>query len=445
MGEKFELKPEEVEILQELENLIGKTIPRVEDIGESTFGIKIVNKHIIQLKIHGRVLEKRGKKLRVLPESIGNLKSLRLLYLPYNFIKEIPESIGNLTSLRYLNFRSNKIKLVPESIGNLKSLEILILDGNNLTTNLPESIGNLISLKELYLKGSQLTMLPESIGNLISLRYLSLDNNQLTTLPESLGDLSSLKILWLSENQLISLPESIGNLNSLETLSLARNNLTSLPESFKNLTSLKSLFLWQTKIKNLPKSLIQLNSLQTLRWGEVQLGDVKELISIEESVSPRSAMMIELKNTKAFKTREKRDNVSLRRSVMKEIKQTMPSVKEGSYLKKPNENEIKARETERLRRIEELKEIETELKKTQQVKFLASIPELENIKQYAQLSGQSQSEFIRTAIRDKISSLETQLKNKSFETQKEIQKNRLSFEELKKIRELLERFDKREK
>ena len=81
-----------------------------------------------------------------------------------------------------------------------------------------------------------------------------------------------------------------------------------------------------------------------------------------------------------------------------------------------------------------LKEVEKVLKKTQQVKFLASITESDNIKYYAQISRQSQSEFIRTAIRDKIRLIEAQSSEKSFNELEDIQEDKLSSEELKKTR-----------
>ena len=91
-----------------------------------------------------------------------------------------------------------------------------------------------------------------------------------------------------------------------------------------------------------------------------------------------------------------------------------------------------------------LKEVEKVLKKTQQVKFLASITESDNIKYYAQISRQSQSEFIRTAIRDKIRLIEAQSSEKSLNELEDIQEDKLSSEELKKIRKALERLEKKE-
>jgi Leucine-rich repeat (LRR) protein len=342
---KNDLKLEEAEVLRELEELIGKPIPRIgriEDIKDSTICVGIDGDHITSLRLDGKEFPKRGMKtLRTLPESIGNLTSLRSLFLLNHNLITIPESLGNLTSLRYLSFKSNKLETIPESIGNLKFLEYLILDNNPLKS-IPESIGNLSLLKELYLAGTKLTMLPKCIGNLSSLRYLSLENNQLTTLPVSIGNLSLLNTLLLGENRLEVLPETIGNLKSLRVLKLVGNDLTTLPGSFKNLTSLKSLFLWRNKIKKLPYSVIHLTSksLHTLQWDDSE-EPITDKASVE--VSP----------------------ITLRASLMSELKEAIPSHTNGSYLEKLDEEEIKKREEEKRKRIAELERIKQSITEAQ--------------------------------------------------------------------------------
>jgi leucine-rich repeat protein SHOC2 len=168
-----------------------------------------------------------GNQLTNLPESIGSLSSLNLLYLSHNQLTSLPESIGNLSNLTWLKLGKNKLTSLPESIGSLSNLTNLYLENNQLT-RLPESIGNLSNLTELDLTGNQLTSLPESIGKLSNLTELNLSNHQLTTLPESIGNLSSLGWLDLSHNQLTNLPESISNLSSLMRLDLTGNPLVDL-------------------------------------------------------------------------------------------------------------------------------------------------------------------------------------------------------------------------
>ncbi|MFX0082433.1 MAG: hypothetical protein ACFE94_11855 [Candidatus Hodarchaeota archaeon] len=148
---------------------------------------------------------------------------------------------------------------------------------------------------------------------------------------------------------------------------------------------------------------------------------------------------------KDSKSEESPSPVTLRSAVMSEIKETLPSVRNGSYLKKPDEEEIKAREIEKEKRKEELKEVEKAFRKTKQVKFLVSVAELNNIKYYAQIFNQTKSEFIRSAIRDKIKLMEAQLSEKGLSEFDVKQEDKLSLEELKKIRKALEKLEKNEK
>lgn len=211
-------------IFDELKGTIG-TIPLVEEIERETFGIKIDNDNIVGIGLF-------CCRLKALPESIGNLKSLQKLRLESNQLETLPESIGGLESLQELRLEENQIKTIPESIGNLSLLKELDLENNQLTT-LPESIGNLKSLQELWLGDNQLTNLPESIGNLKSLKVLIVEGNQLKTLPESIGNLKSLQTLVIGNNPLRTLPKSIVYLKSLKKIILSSDQLTCLPESLK--------------------------------------------------------------------------------------------------------------------------------------------------------------------------------------------------------------------
>ncbi|NVM37451.1 MAG: GTP-binding protein [Candidatus Lokiarchaeota archaeon] len=83
--------------------------------------------------------------------------------------------------------------------------------------------------------------------------------------------------------------------------------------------------------------------------------------------------------------------------------------------------------------------IQKALKKSYQVKFLVTSKELEEIKRFVRLSHQTQSEFIRTAIWEKIRLINTPSMIENSIKNKEIVKDTLRLDELKKIRELLER------
>lgn len=97
--------------------------------------------------------------------------------------------------------------------------------------------------------------------------------------------------------------------------------------------------------------------------------------------------------------------IQLRKDVLGEIKATLPKHDKGKYLEKLSEDITKEREAAWDLRKKELEEVEKAIR-DKQVKFLATENELDEIKKSANLDHKSQSEFIRSAIWEKISSLE---------------------------------------
>jgi len=291
MSNKWGVKSEQAEVLLELENKIGESIPLVEDLEGGENGAKTVEGNIIVLRLDLSTLEsvrkiesviqlgieKNINQTKSLPESIGNLKSLQELDLRSIELNILPESLGNLQSLKKLAIRCPKVPSLPESIGELSSLQALDLSANNLTT-LPDSIGNLRSLQKLNLSDCNvLKSIPESIGDLKRLQKLELTRCfSLETLPNSIGDLKSLQVLNLKLCiNLKSIPEELGNLQSLIELNMCRlPKIETLPESIGNLKSLQNLLLgferpstfeifkskYSTKVEKVMKQLKKFNN-----------------------------------------------------------------------------------------------------------------------------------------------------------------------------------------
>ena len=166
-----------------------------------------------------------------IPETLGQLKSLKSLHLSYNYLAgPIPETLGQLKSLKSLHLSYNYLAgPIPETLGQLSNLHLLDLSNNQLMGVIPETLGQLNNLESLYLFDNQLTgPIPEALGQLNSLKTLSLSGNQLTgPIPETLGQLDSLWILDLSDNQLTGpIPKTLGQLENLRSLYLSGNLLT---------------------------------------------------------------------------------------------------------------------------------------------------------------------------------------------------------------------------
>src|SRR3972149_6770781 len=81
------------------------------------------------------------------------------------------EIILRAINLTDLNESGNQLTSLPDSIGQLTNLRLVYVDNNQLTS-LPDSIGQLTNLQKLFVDNNQLTSLPDSIGQLTNLQVL---------------------------------------------------------------------------------------------------------------------------------------------------------------------------------------------------------------------------------------------------------------------------------
>eukprot|EP00439_Symbiodinium_sp_Y106_P081479 s3234_g20.t1 len=159
-----------------------------------------------------------------LPNSCGELGSLRRLEATGCLLETLPSSFPSLRSLEKLDISRNKLRMLPDDWGQLRSLKRLAISGNRLQ-HLPESFGDLISLQTCHLNANELTKLPESFGRLQALEELCLAENCLTVLPSSFAQLIELRCAVLTRNRLASLHEDVWKLPNLQTLVLDGNSL----------------------------------------------------------------------------------------------------------------------------------------------------------------------------------------------------------------------------
>lgn len=126
------------------------------------------------------------------------------LRLMFNNIKgELPETIGNLKNLRILEMSFNKINGdLPTTLRNLNKLEVLAFNGNEITGTIPASIGEISNLKQLHLSSNKLTgSVPDSMNNLSELEVFNVfDNNLSGTLPHTFATHRHLTELMVAEN-----------------------------------------------------------------------------------------------------------------------------------------------------------------------------------------------------------------------------------------------------
>ncbi|XP_050257399.1 disease resistance protein RPV1-like isoform X20 [Quercus robur] len=223
---------------------------------------------ICSLKLLERLDLSRCSNFDNLPENLGNLKGLKMLYLSGTAIKELPSSIDGLTTLTSLTLNDCKnLVCLPSTICSLKLLERLDLSRCSNFDNLPENLGNLKGLKELNLSGTSIKELPSSIDGLTALTSLTLqDCENLVCLPSTICSLKLLECLDLYGcSNFDNLPENLGNLKGLKNLHLSGTAIKELPSSIDGLTTLTSLTLNDCKnLVCLPSIICSLNSLERL-------------------------------------------------------------------------------------------------------------------------------------------------------------------------------------
>ncbi|XP_068304492.1 receptor-like protein EIX2 [Pyrus communis] len=120
-----------------------------------------------------------------LPRSLGMLCNLQTVNLPTNkFTGEITDFVDSLSTCR--NSSLERLDLgynyltgnLPDSLGNLKTLRILKLWFNSFQGSIPKSIGKLKSLEEFYISNNQMSgSIPEGLGQLSSLTALDISEN----------------------------------------------------------------------------------------------------------------------------------------------------------------------------------------------------------------------------------------------------------------------------
>jgi small GTP-binding protein len=259
--------PTDLDIIKQLEQSLGKKLPRLNEIEWYSVGY-VQNAHH---QITGLSLYECG--LKEVPPDIVKLQNLTQLYLRENQLSELLSSIGKLQNLKELSLSGNRLSELLSSIEQLQNLTKLYLSENQLS-ELPPEIGQLQNLTELYLSENPLSELPPEIGQLQNLTELYLNENQLSELPPEIGKLQNLTSLNLAENQLSELPPEIVKLQNLTSLFLHGNQLSELPPEIVKLQNLTQLGLVLNQLSELPPEIVKLQNLTSLFLHGNQLSEL---------------------------------------------------------------------------------------------------------------------------------------------------------------------------
>ncbi|PIN02336.1 Serine/threonine protein kinase [Handroanthus impetiginosus] len=161
---------------------------------------------ICRLENLGGLNLSQNKFFGALPSCMGNMTSLRYLYLAFNRLNSsLPAGIWSLGNILEFDASSNMFNgPLPPELGNLKVATLIDLSMNNFSGEIPTTIGGLESLINLSLAYNSLEgPIPDSLRAVLSLERLDLSHNHLTAeIPVSLEALSYLRYLNVSFNEL---------------------------------------------------------------------------------------------------------------------------------------------------------------------------------------------------------------------------------------------------
>lgn len=198
----------------------------------------------------------------------GDLGGARELRLP-DGLTEFPREILDLAdTLEILDLGRGSLSNLPDDLGRLRRLRVLFCSGNPFP-RLPPVLGDCPSLSQLGFRGCGIREVPpESLPR--DLRWLTLTDNQIEHLPAALGERPLLQKLMLAGNRIARLPDSLSAADNLELIRLACNRLDALPPWLARLPRLA----WIAYAGNAAEPETEPAVSQRVPWADLTIGDL---------------------------------------------------------------------------------------------------------------------------------------------------------------------------
>jgi internalin A len=138
----------------------------------------------------------RGIRLLAAPEGVRNLHRLKYVNFDALALESLPDWIGKL-DLEELSVADNRLHGLPNSIHELKSLKLLDLSWNPIS-QLPASVFQLTSLETLMLRKCAVKEITADILSLRRLKLLVIERNPIESPPEEVAEkgLDAIRDYW---------------------------------------------------------------------------------------------------------------------------------------------------------------------------------------------------------------------------------------------------------
>ncbi|NXF43427.1 LRC63 protein, partial [Oceanites oceanicus] len=168
------------------------------------------------------------------------------------FLFHLPDLTPLMDTLVYLNLSFTNLLFFPIEVFNIKTLQVLVLQ-NNPIREIPNNIHTLKSLKKFTVSFNLLSHLPSGLFLLEDLWYPDVAYNDISFIPNDIKNLRKLKCLNIEENQLSALPS--GKLNLF-------TKILNLPLKFLRIeNNFIYPLLWNEKVQNQTQKLTHLAAL----------------------------------------------------------------------------------------------------------------------------------------------------------------------------------------
>ncbi|WP_278866544.1 SpaA isopeptide-forming pilin-related protein [Varibaculum cambriense] len=138
---------------------------------------------------------------------------------------------------------NNQIQALPDSWGQVKTIKGRAFLGNALT-GLPDSWGSVTTIGAESFKDNKLTALTAPWDNFTEIPTGAFINNEITTLPSSWGKITLINRHAFESNRIKALPASWGAVTAIKYSAFVNNALTALPDSWENVESVGAYWIY---------------------------------------------------------------------------------------------------------------------------------------------------------------------------------------------------------